>query len=50
MSPAQLPPQPGRRVYADELQQEAVQTLRDGQSAPSGAHNLGIRHTSRLYR
>src|SRR5262245_22847623 len=44
------PPKPGRRVYPDELKQEAVQMLLDGHSAPSVACNLGIRHTSLLYR
>jgi transposase len=41
---------PGRRVYPDELKQEAVQMLLDGHSAPSVARNLGIRHTALLYR
>ena len=44
------PPKPQRRVYPDELKTEAVQMLRDGHSAPSVARNLGIRHTSVLYR
>ena len=39
-----------RRVYPDELKQEAVQMLLDGHSAPSVAQNLGIRHTALLYR
>jgi transposase len=39
-----------RRVYPDDLKQEAVQMLLDGHSAPSVAQNLGIRHTSLLYR
>src|SRR2546428_13132766 len=44
------PPKPQRRVYPDELKEEAVQMLLDGHSAPSVARNLGIRHTSLLYR
>jgi transposase-like protein len=28
------PPKPSRRVYPDELKQEAVQMLLDGHSAP----------------
>jgi transposase len=44
--PARAP----RRVYPDELKKEAVQMLLDGHSAPSVARNLGIRHTSLLYR
>jgi transposase len=39
-----------RRVYPEELKKEAVQMLLDGHSAPSVAQNLGIRHTSLLYR
>ena len=39
-----------RRVYPDELKKEAVQMLLDGHSAPSVAQNLGIGHTSLLYR
>ena len=39
-----------RRVYPDELKKEAVQMLLDGHSAPSVAKNLGIGHTSLLYR
>src|SRR5215813_2396398 len=50
MKPDQHPPKPPRRVYPDELKQEAVQMLLDGHSAPSVARNLGIRHTSLLYR
>ncbi len=44
------PPKLRRRVYPDELKKEAVQMLLDGHSAPSVARNLGIRHTSLLYR
>jgi transposase len=43
-------PKSQRRVYPDELKKEAVQMLLDGHSAPSVARNLGIRHTSLLYR
>src|SRR5215510_14537510 len=46
-------PRPGkapRRVYPEELKKEAVQMLLDGHSAPSVAQNLGIPHTSLLYR
>ena len=50
MKPDKHPPKPPRRVYPDELKQEAVQMLLDGHSAPSVARNLGIRHTSLLYR
>src|SRR5262249_35233459 len=39
-----------RRVYPEELKKEAVQMLFDGHSASSGAQNLGIGHTSLLYR
>jgi transposase len=39
-----------RRVYPDELKKEAVQMLLDGHSAATVAHNLGIGHTSLLYR
>jgi transposase len=39
-----------RRVYPEELKKEAVQMLLDGHSASSVAHNLGIGHTSLLYR
>jgi transposase len=39
-----------RRVYPEELKKEAVQMLFDGHSAPSVAQNLGIPHTSLLYR
>ena len=39
-----------RRVYPDELKKEAVQMLLDGHSAPSVAQNLGLPHTSLLYR
>ena len=41
---------PQRRVYSEELKKEAVQMLLDGHSAPSVAQNLGIGHTSLLYR
>jgi transposase len=43
-------PKPHRRVYAEELKKEAVQMLLDGHAASSVAHNLGIGHTSLLYR
>src|SRR5215831_1883992 len=43
-------PKPNRRVYPEELKKEAVQMLLDGHSAFSVAHNLGIGHTSLLYR
>lgn len=39
-----------RRVYPDELKKEAVPMLLDGHSAPSVAQNLGLPHTSLLYR
>jgi|SRR5437764_6831647 transposase len=39
-----------RRVYSEEFKKEAVQMLLDGHSAPSVAQNLGIPHTSLLYR
>ena len=39
-----------RRVYPEELKKEAVQMLLDGHSASSVAQNLGIGHTSLLYR
>jgi len=44
------PPKPLRRSYPEELKKEAVQMLLDGHSAPSVAQNLGLRHTSLLYR
>jgi len=50
MKPAKHPPKRQRRVYPDELKKEAVQMLLDGHSAPSVAENLGIPHTSLLYR
>jgi transposase-like protein len=50
MKPDTHPPKPPRRLYPDELKQEAVQMLLDGPSAPSVARNLGIRPTSLLYR
>jgi transposase len=50
MKPGKHPDQPQRRVYPEELKKEAVQMLRDGHSAPSVTRNLGIRHTSLLYR
>ena len=50
MKADQHPPKPQRRVDPDELKKEAVQMLLDGHSAPSVARNLGIRHTSLLYR
>jgi len=37
-------------VYPEELKKEAVQMLLDGHSASSVADNLGIGHTSLLYR
>jgi transposase len=43
-------PKPQRRVYPEELKKEAVQMLLDGHSALSVAQNLGIGHTSLLYR
>ena len=43
-------PRTQRRVYPEELKKEAVQMLLDGHSAPSVAQNLGIGHTSLLYR
>jgi transposase len=43
-------PKPHRRVYPEELKKEAVQMLLDGHSASSVTHNLGIGHTSLLYR
>jgi transposase len=39
-----------RRIYPEELKKEAVQMLLDGHSASSVAQNLGIGHTSQLYR
>jgi transposase len=39
-----------RRVYPEELKKEAVQMLLDGHAAPSVAQNLGLSHTSLLYR
>jgi transposase len=39
-----------RRVYPNELKKEAVHMLLDGHSAPSVAQNLGLPHTSLLYR
>jgi transposase len=50
MKPDKPPARAPRRVYPDELKTEAVQMLLDGHSAPSVARNLGIRHTSLLYR
>jgi transposase len=44
------PQKPQRRIYPEELKKEAVQMLLDGHSAPSVAQNLGLRHTSLLYR
>ena len=43
-------PKPQRRVYPQEFKKEAVQMLLDGHSAPSVAQNLGLSHTSLLYR
>src|SRR5215471_7044638 len=39
-----------RRVYPPELKKDAVQMLLDGHSPPSVAQNLGLSHTSLLYR
>src|SRR5262249_2660884 len=39
-----------RRQYPDDLKQEAVRMLLDGHSAPSVVRNLGLSHTSLLYR
>jgi len=39
-----------RRLYPEELKKEAVQMLLDGHSASSVAENLGLSHTSLLYR
>src|SRR5262249_49710086 len=50
MKPDKQPSKPPRRVYPDELKEEAVQMLLDSHSAPSVARNLGIRYTSLLYR
>src|SRR5436190_21843897 len=44
------PQKPQRRIYSDDLKKEAVQMLLDGHSAPSVAQNLGLPHTSLLYR
>ena len=49
MKPKQ-PAKAQRRVYPDELKQEAVQMLLDGHSAVSVAENLGLPHPSLLYR
>jgi transposase len=43
-------PKAQRRVYPEELRKEAVQMMLDGHSASSVAQNLGIGHTSLLYR
>ena len=40
----------GRRSYADEFKQEAVQMLLDGHSASSVADRLGLSGTNVLYR
>ena len=48
--PVQKTKKSARRVYPEELKKEAVQMLFDGHSAPSVARNLGIPHTSLLYR
>ena len=50
MKPDKRPHKPQRRVYPEEFKKEAVHMLRDGHSAPSVAQNLGLRHTSLLYR
>jgi hypothetical protein len=39
-----------RRIYPEDLKQEAVQMVLDGHSASSGAENLGLSHTSLLCR
>ncbi|MGH9892127.1 MAG: transposase [bacterium] len=39
-----------RRQYPDDLKREAVQMLLDGHSALSVVRNLGLSHTSLLYR
>src|SRR5215831_13254424 len=44
------PQKPQRRVYPDELKKEAVHMLLDGHAAASVAENLGLPHTSLLYR
>src|SRR5215471_13514342 len=49
MKPKQ-PAKAQRRVYPEELKKEAVQMLLDGHSASSVAENLGLPHTSLLYR
>jgi transposase-like protein len=49
MKPKQ-PQRAQRRVYPGELKQEAVQMLLDGHSVLSVAENLGLPHTSLLYR
>jgi transposase len=49
MKPKQ-PRRSQRRVYPEELKKEAVQMLLDGHSAVSVAENLGLPHTSLLYR
>jgi transposase len=49
MKPKQSSKTP-RRVYPEELKKEAVQMLLDGHSAISVAENLGLPHTSLLYR
>src|SRR5947209_3197521 len=48
--PVQKTNKSARRVYPEELKQEAVRMLFDGQSAPSVARNFGIPYTSLLYR
>ncbi|MDZ4782380.1 MAG: transposase [Planctomycetia bacterium] len=40
----------GRRSYAGEFKQEAVQMLLDGHSASSVAERLGLSGTNILYR
>ncbi len=39
-----------RRVYSDELKEEAVQMVLDGHSAASVASNLGLSGPSLVYR
>jgi transposase len=40
----------GRRVYTEELKNEAVQMVLDGHRAESVAENLGLSSVSLLYR
>jgi transposase-like protein len=50
MKPDNHPPKAQRRLYPDELTQEAVQMRLDGHAATAVVRNLGLRHTSLLYR